>query len=136
MASSRSRPLPCGMPSSTSMSTTLPSSFDATQWAAVAPTLPAPTIVIFFRIQVLSFSAFVRLDGRHPVVEHHVVDDVVGKLAGADLGCARHLPLEVVGDQLIQNGGLHGIFDQARRLRPAQVVEHHHPGENYRTRID
>src|SRR5260370_33093378 len=32
-----------------STNTTSPSSFAASQWAAVAPTFPAPTTVIFFR---------------------------------------------------------------------------------------
>ena len=51
-ASARSNPLPCGTPSTISTSTTSPSSFDASQCAAVAPTLPAPTTVIFFRAPI------------------------------------------------------------------------------------
>src|SRR5215469_262651 len=54
MASSRSRPLPWGTPSMMSMSTTSASSLDAIQWAAVAPTLPEPTILTFLRMDVLS----------------------------------------------------------------------------------
>src|SRR5262252_2709740 len=54
MASSRSRPLPCGTPSIMSMRTTSPSSFEAIQCAAVAPTFPEPTIVTFLRIEILS----------------------------------------------------------------------------------
>src|SRR5260370_37277627 len=50
MASSRSSPLPCGTPSIMSMSTTSASSLAAIQWAAVAPTLPEPTIVTFLRM--------------------------------------------------------------------------------------
>jgi hypothetical protein len=38
----RSRALPCGTPSMMSTSTTSQSSFSASRWAAVAPTLPAP----------------------------------------------------------------------------------------------
>ena len=49
VASSRSRALPWGMPSTTSTSTTSPSSRTTAQWAAVAPTLPAPTMVILWR---------------------------------------------------------------------------------------
>src|SRR5713101_2088445 len=37
------------MPSITSTSTTSPSSFSTAYWATVAPTLPAPTTVIFGR---------------------------------------------------------------------------------------
>src|SRR5690606_17000760 len=46
-ASIRSRALPWGTPSTMSMRTMSPSSLAAAQWAAVAPTLPAPTMVIF-----------------------------------------------------------------------------------------
>src|ERR1035437_894499 len=49
-ASCRSRALPCATPSTTSTSTTSASSLDAIQCAAVAPTLPAPTMLTFFRI--------------------------------------------------------------------------------------
>src|ERR1035437_6121206 len=50
MACSRSTPLPCGTPSMMSISTTSASSFDASQCAAVAPTLPEPTTVTFLRM--------------------------------------------------------------------------------------
>src|SRR5258708_13083369 len=50
MASSRSSPLPCGTPSMMSMRTTSASSLEAIQWAAVAPTLPEPTMVTFLRM--------------------------------------------------------------------------------------
>src|SRR3984885_11603205 len=50
MASSRSRPLPCGTPSMMSIRTTSASSFEAIQWAAVAPTFPEPTMVTFLRM--------------------------------------------------------------------------------------
>src|SRR5579863_6495186 len=50
MASSRSSALPCGTPSTTSINTTSASSLEAIQWAAVAPTLPAPTIETFLRM--------------------------------------------------------------------------------------
>src|SRR5207248_2612920 len=50
MASSRSRAFPCGTPSIMSISTTSASSLEAIQCAAVAPTLPAPTIETFLRI--------------------------------------------------------------------------------------
>src|SRR5208283_536708 len=50
MAWRRSRPLPCGTPSMMSMSTTSANSFDAIQWAAVAPTFPEPTTVTLLRM--------------------------------------------------------------------------------------
>src|SRR6266404_2046110 len=53
-ASARSRAFPCGTPSTISTRTTSPSSFAASQCAAVAPTLPAPTTVIFFRAPMSS----------------------------------------------------------------------------------
>src|SRR5882724_3460836 len=46
-ACARSSDLPCGTPSITSTRTTSPSSFSTTYWATEAPTLPAPTTVIF-----------------------------------------------------------------------------------------
>src|ERR1700751_3967416 len=52
MASSKSRPLPCGTPSMMSIKTTSASSFDAIQCAAVAPTLPEPTMLTFFRMSL------------------------------------------------------------------------------------
>src|SRR5579871_728726 len=46
---SKSRPLPCGTPSTTSTKTTSASSFSAIRNPQLAPTLPAPTTVTFFR---------------------------------------------------------------------------------------
>src|ERR687889_380221 len=51
-ACARSSDLPCGTPSIISTSTTSPSSLLASQCAAVAPTLPAPTTVILFRLPI------------------------------------------------------------------------------------
>src|ERR1700738_2339061 len=58
MASSRSSALPWGTPSTTSIKTTSANSFDAIQCAAVAPTLPAPTMLTFFRIRILLENQF------------------------------------------------------------------------------
>src|SRR5205085_10978076 len=52
-ACARSSALPCGTPSITSTSTTSPNSLLASQCAAVAPTLPAPTTVILFRLPII-----------------------------------------------------------------------------------
>src|SRR4051812_20424471 len=51
VASNRSRALPCGMPSTWGMSTrtTSPSSLLTAQWAQVAPTFPAPMMLILAR---------------------------------------------------------------------------------------
>src|SRR6185437_10994624 len=105
MASSRSRPLPCGTPSRTSISTTLASSFDAIQWAAVAPTLPAPTIVTFLRMEILPVYEQNCLDCGFLAPVHHVVNHVSGKLTGLYLGSARHLALKIVRDKLLRDGG-------------------------------
>src|ERR1700734_2832224 len=48
--SSRSSPLPCGTPSTTSTSTTSANSLPAMRSAQFAPTFPAPTTVTFFRM--------------------------------------------------------------------------------------
>src|ERR1700744_3784207 len=117
MASSRSSALPWGMPSATSMRTTSASSFEAIQCAAVAPTFPAPTIVTFLRMSLLSVRLF------------HVLDHSRGELAGLHLGSALHLALLVIGDELLLDGLLHGRFDQLRGLTPAEKFEQHDAGE-------
>src|SRR5260370_30206588 len=109
------------------MSTTLASSFDAIQWAVVAPTLPAPTIVTFLRMASPGW-----LNGRFLPPIHHVANNVRGKFAGLDLGGAGHEPLEIVSDKFLEYGCLHRGFDQPRGLAPAHVVEHHDAGKNYR----
>src|SRR5437868_173354 len=48
-----SRALPCGTPSTTSISTTSASSLSAMRSAQLAPTLPAPTTVTFFRTSLI-----------------------------------------------------------------------------------
>src|SRR5436305_3455305 len=127
MASSRSSPLPWGTPSMMSMSTTSASSLPAIQWAAVAPTLPAPTTVTFLRMG----NSFRRSD-----FGLHVFDHVAGELAGANFGGARHQPLEIVSNFFLLDGALERFFNQARGLFPAHEVEHHDAGENHRARVD
>src|SRR5277367_5472128 len=106
IASSRSSPLPCGTPSTTSISTTSASSFEAIQCAAVAPTFPAPTIVTFFRITLLHLQLSDRLrrsrlcrDG-----QPHVFDHSRCELTRLRLGRALHLPLKIVSHKLLLNG--------------------------------
>src|SRR5579864_3232670 len=114
MASSRSNPLPWGIPSNTSISTTSASSLAAIQWAVVAPTFPAPTIVTFLRILSL-----------------HRLNHAGRELAGLHLGGALHLPFEIVGYILLLNRRLHRILNQAGCLAPIQKTEHHDPGEHH-----
>src|ERR1700761_864989 len=110
MASSRSRPLPWGTPSTTSISTTSASSLAAIQCAAVAPTFPAPTMLTFFRIFLLS----------------HVFDHSGREFAGLRLGRARHLPLKIVGYVFVLDGFFERVFDELGRFAPTQEFEHHH----------
>src|SRR5882757_6298339 len=119
-ASNKSRPLPCGTPSTTSTSTMSASSLAAIQCAAVAPTLPAPTMVTFFRISLLT----------------HVFDHSRGKFTRLRLGGSRHLPLKIVGYILLQNGFLERALDQLRRFFPAQKIKQHHAREHHRPGVD
>src|SRR5438876_2522620 len=126
-ASSRSSALPWGMPSTTSTSTTSPSSFSTTYWATLAPTLPAPTTVIFARA-VSRFSS--RLQGRH------VLDDLAAELRALHFLGAFHEAGEVVGDDLRLDGLLESGHEAVGRIRPAQVTEHHLAREDDGARVD
>src|SRR6185503_10383728 len=152
MASSRSRPLPCGTPSMMSIRTTSASSFDAIQWAAVAPTFPDPTMLTFLRMISLSTifgfwpSAFTQQGFRLARVKArsdwslsfqcwlrrsqnagaHVLDNLVSELAGTDLGCALHESLKVVGYSLFFDGPFQATLDQIGGLIPSQEAKHHH----------
>src|ERR1700679_3567485 len=95
-ASRRSSALPCGIPSATSIRPTSASSLAAIQCAAVAPTFPAPTMVTFLRMSLLSVFALRVAAGACSL---HVVDHSRGKLTGLHLGRALHLAFEVVGDE-------------------------------------
>src|SRR6266566_4348664 len=55
----------------------------------------------------------------------HVLDNVIGELAGADLGCARHQALEIVRNRLLLDRSLKPAFNQIRSFVPSQVAEHH-----------
>src|SRR5436189_146938 len=126
-ASSKSSALPWGMPSTTSTSTTSPSSFSTTYWATLAPTLPAPTTVIFARA-VIRFSS--RLQGRH------VLDDLAAELRALHFLGAFHEAGEVVGDDLRLDGLLESGHEAVGRIRPAQVTEHHLAREDDGARVD
>ena len=47
-----------------------------------------------------------------------------------------HLPLEVVGDELLLDGLLHGGFDESCGFAPADEVEQHDTGEHDRPGVD
>src|SRR5580698_10185255 len=114
MASSRSSALPCGIPSTTSISATSASSLAAIQCAAVAPTLPAPTMLTLFRISSpVNCAKYFRL---------HVSDDARGKLARAHLRCAGELAFEVVRDTLLLDRLLHRHLDHLCRFLPADEI--------------
>src|SRR5882724_5002264 len=132
--SSRSNPLPCGTPSTMSTRTISASSFEAIQWAAVAPTFPEPTMETFFRMSSPEL-LFARRLFRHCAQGIHVLDHVIGKLAGFDFFCARHLALKIVGHSLLLDGLFHRVLDEPRRFIPAQQLEQHHAGEDHRAGI-
>src|SRR3954471_14490930 len=103
MASSRSSALPCGTPSTMSISTTSASSLLAIQWAAVAPTFPEPTIETFLRMN----SPQVKLQecvwplSRRKLCLVHVADDGGPELACLYLLRAFHLAGKVIGHDLL-----------------------------------
>src|ERR1700730_6950167 len=104
IACSKSSALPCGMPSCTSIKTMSASSFAAIQWAAVAPTLPAPTILTFLRIVLLRSLLKCRCRARLL----HALDHVCCEFACLHLRRAWHLPLEVISYLLVPDRLLHG----------------------------
>src|SRR5579862_6807140 len=159
MASSRSSALPCGMPSTTSTRTTSASSLDAIQWAAVAPTLPAPTMLTFLRIvsillvqqrsgvggasevsgaskRIAANSANTREARPAPLAPLHVSDNSCCELAGSHLGCVGELTLEIVCDELLLNGLLHRVLDELGCFFPADEIEEHDAGEDDGARVD
>src|SRR2546427_5831005 len=103
------------MPSTTSTSTTSPSSFSTAYWATLAPTLPAPTTVIFARA-VIRFSS--RLQGRH------VLDDLAAELRalhflGAFHEAGEHVRADHRLGELLQSGR-----QAEHRLPPHQATDH------------
>src|SRR3989454_12519734 len=124
------------MPSTTSTSTTSPSSRSTAYWATEAPTLPAPTTVIFGR-RLTTLSGSARPTGMcAPLQLFHVLDDDGPELRALDFLRALHEPREVVGHHLLPDGRLERGDDPVRRLRPAHVAQHHLAGEDDRARID
>src|SRR5207302_2143232 len=66
----------------------------------------------------------------------HVFNDVIGKFAGADFGCAWHQALEIVSDLFLFDGALEAAFDQVGGFIPAHVSEHHYAREHDGSGID
>src|SRR5688572_13185945 len=118
-----SRALPVASSAATSTMTTSASSASAILWAVVAPTLPAPTTVTLYRMEILSVSL-------------QVLDDGFGELGGLEQGGPVHLALEVVGHPLLLDGAAEGRLDAGRRLGPAQPAQHHAAGEDQRSGVD
>src|SRR4051812_25462374 len=114
-----SSPLPWGIPSTMSMSTTSLTSRSAKRWARDAPTLPPPTIVTF----------------RFMDPSSEVLDDRGGELGRLQDRGPFHLTLEVVGDALLADGLLERLLDGVRGLPPAQVAQHHAAGEDDGARV-
>src|SRR5215468_9226971 len=114
------------MPSMTSTSTTSPSSRSTEYWATEAPTLPAPTTVIFGRAMACPLCSE-RL---------HAVDDGRPELRALHFLGAFHEAGEVVGDDLLGQRLLDAGVDAIGRLRPAHVAEHHLPREDDGAGID
>src|SRR5882672_4574717 len=124
------------MPSTTSTSTTSPSSRSTAYWATEAPTLPAPTTVIFGRrLTTLSGSAL-PTGMCAPLLLFHVLDDGGAELRALDFLRAVHEPREIVRHDLLPDGRLQRGDDPVRRLRPAHVTQHHLAGENDGAGID
>src|SRR2546429_9795991 len=98
------------MPSTTSTSTTSPSSFSTAYWATLAPTLPAPTTVIFARA-VIRFSS--RLQGRH------VLDDLAAELRALHFLGAFHEAGGVLGADPRLDGLSQSGHQEGRRVLPA-----------------
>src|SRR2546427_9159871 len=124
------------MPSTTSTSTTSPSSRSTAYWATEAPTLPAPTTVIFGR-RLTTLSGSARPTGMcAPLQLFHVLDDGGPELRALEFLRALEEPREVVRHGLPPDGRLERGDDPVRRLRPAHVAQHHLAGEDDRARID
>src|SRR5580765_4597793 len=123
MASSRSSALPWGIPSTTSIRTTSASSLAAIQCAAVAPTLPAPTILTFLRMKISPWGSVPKIGSAL-----HIPDDARREFARSDLRSSGSLALKVVSHKLLLNGLLHRIFNQLCCFLPADEIQQHHAG--------
>src|SRR5437867_3931180 len=146
-ACARSRALPCGTPSMTSMRTTSPSSRSTAYWATEAPTLPAPTTVIFGRractCVLSSFISSSRTAGPQPrdvlrlaLRLRHVLDDGGAELRALHFSRSVHQAREVVGDHPGLDRLLQTRDDPIRRVGPSHVAQHHLAREDHRAGVD
>src|SRR5438105_3462228 len=108
------------MPSKTSVNTTSASSLAAIQWAAVAPTFPAPTIVTFLRIKFLPEILELQSTAGGLAPVHHIFNQASGKFTCLYFGRSGHETLQIIGDLFLLYGELHGSLNQARRFIPAE----------------
>src|SRR5215470_8593723 len=111
----------------TSTSTTSPSSFSTAYCATEAPTLPAPTTVIFGRAMSIVLAGLQRL---------HVFDDRRPERRALDFLGALHESCEIVGHDLLRDGLFDPGDDPVGRFGPAQVAEHHLAREDDRAGVD
>src|SRR5690242_10924220 len=97
-----SNPLPCGMPSAMSTSTTVPaSSFSATRCAVVAPTLPAPTTVILLTMSSSLWGEYeAKPSGDGSVVPPLSTADLRQRSQSADLHLEQLVLLRLVSQSL------------------------------------
>src|SRR5579883_2315580 len=137
-----SRALPAGMSPTCGMSTTTtsPSSISARRWTRVAPTLPAPTTVIFFLMMVsLNRDVPVLLLERLDFLvleEMEGADDLAAGLRGlddlVDVAALRGLigrgePGRVVVDELLSTGlGIRSLLDVALKQNVDGALGAHH----------
>src|SRR5213592_3469417 len=146
-ACARSRALPCGTPSMTSMRTTSPSSRSTAYLATEAPTLPAPTTVIFGRractCVLSSFISSPRTAGPQPrdvlrlaLRLRHVLDDGGAELRALHFSRSVHQAREVVGDHPGLDRLLQTRDDPIRRVGPSHVAQHHLAREDHRAGVD
>src|SRR5262245_39384469 len=112
-ASARSRPLPWGRPSTMSTSTTSASPASAMRWAAVAPTLPAPTTVTLLRAMTRRPSGYVPVG----------LDCRVDEGSASALARRRHRDVAVRLVHLDRARGSDGLADAVGVAREV-LVEH------------
>src|ERR671931_2454993 len=124
----------------TSTRTTSPSSFSTAYWATEAPTLPAPTTVIFGRrvvtLNTSALPACMRARLRLALQRGHTLDDRRAELRALHLRRALHQPREVVGDHLGLDRLLQSRDDPVRRVGPSQVAQQHLAREDDRAGVD
>src|SRR5438874_13814124 len=110
------------------MPITTPSASDvsARPRATVAPTFPAPPTTVTLRF----ISCLCPLLSCVASAPSRVADNGIRECRRLQLRRVRHLPREVVGHLLLADRPFDPALDEGARFVPAQIVEHHHPGQN------